>query len=177
MNEASDANLNADKRILKCQPFLHRAYASSSQPQFDSPLRTEILGQTSSPCPSPLPAPFLPSLTGRQSLFSYFRFLQVLVLEKRSEYPGCTTLNTSFTAVKNQWQFDWNSPRNKRRIWRPIYCRLFTDFVLTLMDSILWNGSDKDFKALRFLPPPPPPPPKKKKKKKKKNFLTCIVLI
>lgn len=115
------------------------------------------------PLPS-LPALFLPSMTGRQSLFSYFRFLQVLALEKRSEYPGCTTLNTSFTAVKKQWQFDWQSPRNKRTIQRPIYCRLFTDFVLTLMDSILWNGSDKDFKALRL-------------QKKKKIFLTCIVLI
>ena len=25
-NEASEANLNAHKRILKCQPFLHRVY-------------------------------------------------------------------------------------------------------------------------------------------------------
>ena len=26
LNEASEANLNADKRILKCQPFLHKVY-------------------------------------------------------------------------------------------------------------------------------------------------------
>ena len=27
LNEASEANLNADKRILKCTPFLHRVYS------------------------------------------------------------------------------------------------------------------------------------------------------
>ena len=26
LNEASGANLNTDKRILKCQPFLHKVY-------------------------------------------------------------------------------------------------------------------------------------------------------
>ena len=29
LNEASQANLNADKRILKCQPFLYQVYLSS----------------------------------------------------------------------------------------------------------------------------------------------------
>ena len=29
-NEASEANLNANKRILKCQAFLHRVYFISS---------------------------------------------------------------------------------------------------------------------------------------------------
>ena len=27
-NKVSEANLNADKRILKCQPFIHRVYAT-----------------------------------------------------------------------------------------------------------------------------------------------------
>ena len=30
-NEVSKANLNANKRILNCQPFLHRAYFNNTQ--------------------------------------------------------------------------------------------------------------------------------------------------
>ena len=31
LNEASEANLNADKRILKCQPFLHTRVRSTHE--------------------------------------------------------------------------------------------------------------------------------------------------